>query len=362
MNPSNTILCQSKLQRIYYFDVLRAIACLAVIMIHSSAKFVITDLGSFDFWVGNIFDAFSRIGVPLFVMLSGALMLDSEYNFTYKKHWGHIKKLILFFCFWSLAYALIFQVAVPVIRGESLKIKDIFSEFVAGHFHLWFIYMLIGIYLIVPILRLFVNHTNKKLIEYFLMLAFVFTFFVSAVIKYGKTVSPVFDSIACVFNDFNMNFVGGYTGYFILGWYLHNYELKHKRPVYILGIGGYLFTVFATYVLSAYSGEAIQAYDNLSFNVLFQSVTVFIFVKEKFAKRQYEDGLFSKVVHIISKYGLGIYGIHAFFVAFGNKLLYRMGIESAYIAVPAVFFFTLIASVLCVALLQRSALFKKFVL
>ena len=71
--------------RIYYLDILRVIACISVIMIHSSAEYVIKDIGSFNFWIGNILDGLSRIGVPLFVMISGTLLLDKNYKFDKKK-------------------------------------------------------------------------------------------------------------------------------------------------------------------------------------------------------------------------------------------------------------------------------------
>ena len=83
----------TKSNRIVYLDVLRVIACFSVIMVHSCAQYFVKDIGSFNFWVGNIFDGLARIGVPLFIMISGALMLDKNYQFsTYNKN-------DCFFCF-----------------------------------------------------------------------------------------------------------------------------------------------------------------------------------------------------------------------------------------------------------------------
>lgn len=87
----------AKNNRIVHMDVVRVIACFAVIMIHSSAPYVIENFGSLNFWIGNIFDGLARIGVPLFVMVSGALMLDEKYNFSKQKLIEHIKKMIIFF-------------------------------------------------------------------------------------------------------------------------------------------------------------------------------------------------------------------------------------------------------------------------
>ena len=59
----------TKSNRIVYLDVLRVIACFSVIMVHSCAQYFVKDIGSFNFWVGNIFDGLARIGVPLFIMI-----------------------------------------------------------------------------------------------------------------------------------------------------------------------------------------------------------------------------------------------------------------------------------------------------
>ena len=92
----------AKKVRIYYLDVLRVIACLAVVMIHSSAGFVVKNIGSVNFWIGNLFDSLSRIGVPIFIMIPGALMLDENYDFSFDKMFGHITKIVLFFVFCSI--------------------------------------------------------------------------------------------------------------------------------------------------------------------------------------------------------------------------------------------------------------------
>ena len=73
-------------QRHLGLDLVRIVAILAVVMIHASASFLVSyPAGSFEFSVGNLGDGISRLGVPLFVMLSGALMLDEQRNLTLKR-------------------------------------------------------------------------------------------------------------------------------------------------------------------------------------------------------------------------------------------------------------------------------------
>ena len=87
-------------KRIYYIDILRVIACLSVILIHASAEYAIKNIESSNFLPANIIDGLARIAVPLFVMISGALLLDKKYDFNIKKHINHILKLIAFYLFW----------------------------------------------------------------------------------------------------------------------------------------------------------------------------------------------------------------------------------------------------------------------
>ena len=81
----SSISVLTKKNKILYLDILRALACLLVVMIHSSMNYAVQEVGSKNFWVGNFFDSISRAAVPLFVMISGALMLDENYHFTIEK-------------------------------------------------------------------------------------------------------------------------------------------------------------------------------------------------------------------------------------------------------------------------------------
>lgn len=60
-----------------------------------------------------------------------------------------------------------------IIKHESIDIINIIGSLIKGHYHLWFVYLIIGLYLIVPLLRLWVNDTNKKYVEYFIILSII---------------------------------------------------------------------------------------------------------------------------------------------------------------------------------------------
>ncbi len=347
----------TKSNRIVYIDVLRVIACFSVIMIHSSAQYVVKDIGSFNFWVSNIFNGLARIGVPLFIMISGALMLDKNYQFSTQKIINHIIRMIVFFVFWSVLYCFIFNIVGSIIKHESIDIIKIIGSLIKGYYHLWFVYLIIGLYLIVPLLRLWVNDANKKYVEYFIILSIIFTYIIPQIISIGSNYSNLFEHINDIIeNNLSLKYVGGFTTYFILGWYINNYELKNKRIIYILGLFGVLITIMGTYILSNTTGKALQMHGNLYINVLFQAVAVFVIIKDKF-KNMHTNNL----INSISKYSLGIYAIHVLIETIMYRIIKIVNIDFALINIPVVFIVSVVLSYLISFILSKIPVLKKVV-
>lgn len=344
--------------RIYYLDVLRVIACLAVVMIHSSSQYVSRDFGSLNFWVANICDGLSRIGVPLFVMISGAVMLDENYSYTAKKLINHIKKMIVFFVFWSGIYCIIFQVIDKIINHKAIRISDIMGSFVRGHFHLWYVYLIIGLYLIVPLLRLWVKRENKKYVEYFIILSVIFTFLVPQIISLCSNFTNILEPLSVIIEKkLYLEYVGGYTAYFLLGWYLHSFDVKNKNVIYILGIISLIVTVFGTYALSSAKGKSLPLYDYLYLNILLQAVMTFQFIKSMLINTKGDN----KFVNIISKNSLGIYAVHIAVITALQKVTEMIGIDSAIIKIPFVFLLTFVISTLVTYILGKIPILKRIV-
>lgn len=317
-----------------YFDLLRTITCVCVIFVHLGATYAVKDFGTLNFWIGNIYDALGRIGVPLFVMISGALMLDKNYKYSKEKLEKHIIRMILFFIFWSVFYCIIYQIVIPKFTNTPIRIKRIVNDLIVGHFHLWFIYLIIGLYLIVPLLRLWVNDDNKKYIEYFIILSIIFVYIIQYITTIGENFSNSFEKINDIINkNLQLKYIGGYTGYFLLGWYLSNYDSKHKNVIYFLGILGLLVSIIGTFILSSMANKSLTLYNNLGINVLAQSVAVFVFIKDKFKEKENEN----KVVKSISKYSLGIYAMHPAFITVIYKIFEISNINNALICIPIAF-------------------------
>lgn len=346
-------------RRCFYFDLIRAVACLFVVMGHTSVCFVSAPLDSIDFWVGNTFDSLIRASVPLFVMISGALMLDENYRYTHKKLIGHILRMVAFFVFWSVIYALVYEVAIPMSNHEPVKITNVLWAIISGHFHLWFIPMIIGVYLLVPLLRMWVKKENKKGIEYFLVLSLIFAFIIPQGIDMLVCISPKLVRLNELMDTIDMKYTLSFTSYFILGWYLHNFEVPKKKLIYALGVAGAAMTVLGTYAERAWFGSTEYLfYKFFTLNVLFCSVGYFVLFKSIYANKQNVSPALRRTVDLVSKYSLGVYAVHMFFVHIVYSALRDM---NALAATPIICVASSVLSVLFSMLLSKIPLLRRFV-
>lgn len=141
-----------------WVDGTRCVAALAVVLLHAAAS-AVTDrslLGSSGWWAANLFDAATRWCVPVFVMLSGALLLtpacegDTWRDF-YSRRFGRVLLPLLF---WSLFY-LAYDLYWVFVRDAEPDWGFMLRQTLIGmpYFHLWFLFMLPGLYLVTPLLR-----------------------------------------------------------------------------------------------------------------------------------------------------------------------------------------------------------------
>lgn len=272
--------------RIGYLDRLRILATFAVILLHVAAqRWDTVPVTSASWDVFQFYDAISRWSVPVFVMISGALMLskDRPLKTLFRKN---ILRLVIAFLFWSAIYA-----AMQCVRDGS-TIIHFFSRLIRGEYHLWFLYMIVGLYLLVPFLRKIVE--SRRLSEYFLLLTFAFTFAIPQMISLLNLVSKSGSAYLTdiVRERMQFFFTLGYVGYFVLGDYLHRYEVSRRleRVIYVLGAVGLLVTIFGTRALSRSMGAPSQVfYGYLTCNVMAMAVAVFLLGK-RFLNRDGEVG------------------------------------------------------------------------
>ncbi|MBQ3418216.1 MAG: acyltransferase family protein [Ruminococcus sp.] len=310
---------QTKPARVAYLDILRIIAAFAIVMIHASTETMGNISIDSSAWNAvNVYDSLSRWGVPVFVMISGALFLEREH--TYRKLFcRNILHMAIAYLFWSVFYAV-----VPYLRHpEMLDAKTVLKNFLDTNNYLWFLLMMIGIYLIVPMLKRIVE--NEKIAWAFVILFFVFAVFIPqtvSLIKLGN------ENAAEIINgpvkSLKMNFVLGFPGYFILGYLLHKNAIKKgvRITLYALGILGAAITIVGTSLVIRYLQKtSVLFYDNFAMNVFFVSTAVFVAVKQ-ICKNPMKTQKAADRLAFFSKCTFGVYLIHPILITFSVNMLH----------------------------------------
>src|ERR1035437_5480557 len=213
---------------------LRLIALYAVIILHSTSL-LLAQYGKVpmtDWWTADFLNALVRFAVPVFVMITGALLLHREYeigDFLKKR----LIRVVLPFLFWSLVYVWYSWYNEEIVFGGNAwaNIKQVLHLLKYGSsYHLWYVYMLIGLYFFIPVIGKFVRNATEKEILYFLAVWFAVMLITQ---PYLSRYNPSVD----------MHYFAGFAGYLVLGHYLafKDFNVRHLR--------GWMFALFVFSIL-----------------------------------------------------------------------------------------------------------------
>lgn len=289
-------------------DVARIAALCCVIMIHSSSYFVEHySHGSFGFAVGNVFDGLSRIGVPLFVMISGALLLDEKKQKNMSDMIKPIMSTAFLLVFWSVVYAFVFSVIVPSVHGEGFSVLEFAKAVVLGPVHTWYLYMLIALYLATPFLKSFVKKENKNMVLIYIVAALVF----SSVRPLVSALVSLDDRLLfaqTLLDKFNADFFAGYIAYYLAGWYIVHVGIKSglKKLLYPIG----LLSIGAVIAFVQFTGKFEDVYNETNTFIFLFSVSAFAFFT---SLRFDENKECPKLLALVSKLSFGMYITHIMF-------------------------------------------------
>ncbi len=304
-------------KRNYSLDIIRIVAALAVVMIHCSSNFIKQfDPPSAEFMLGNFLDSISRIGVPLFLMISGALFLNEKKEVTIKGILTkNVKSLAIITLLWAIIYAVVFYVILPASDGKEVDMERVFLAILNGHYHMWYLYMIIGLYLITPFLKTFVRKDNKNMVLFFILISLCSQFFeciVKAACKLGYDLAFINEFM----NGFYLDFFGGYITYFLVGWYIVHVGIPKKWVRFLIyALGALSLMGIMTFVY--FTGDYPNAYENICIPVFLYSTSVFLLLNNiKFRLKE----PVAKGVVLLSKLTFGIYLVHVLVIKF-----YSMG-------------------------------------
>ncbi len=285
--------------RIIWMDAVRVVAVFLVLVIHSPLP-----TGEHNMFL-SIYNYMSAPSIGLFFMISGALLLplkDFSTKVFYKKR---LSKVGFPLIVWSLFYILV-HTGTEELSFTYFVQKVILIPLTPVEGVLWFVYTLIGLYLLAPIITPWLKQTSQKELLFVLSL-----WVVTLIFPYINIFLPGFYNVnGSITNSFF--YFSGYLGYFLMGYYLRQYPFKFTRVNLIVGMLVFLLIGVSVPVLIYLNpSENIDnslVYNYLTINIALMSITIYLVIQ----KINFGFLVFNKVLVEISKMSFGIYLLHIF--------------------------------------------------
>lgn len=369
-----------------WVDLLRVLACFMVVFSHSYDAFVAQfDADRASFLTGVFGGSLMRASVPLFVMMTGVLLLPVGQGYDlvsfYRKRIGRILPPLVF---WSVALPLLMyayfnyinpstcnpQVAVGGYTVQQLvqRIYTFVFNFNFDTTPLWYLYMLIGLYLLMPVLNAWLVQASQRELKVVLGL-----WVVSLFLPYLKMLAPV---LGYQGNYGNMELLGmcdwniygtfyyfsGFVGYLVLAYYLKQYPLqwswsKMLAVMIPLFVAGYAITA-GGYILTQEHFPGNYAY--LEIVWYFNGINVFMMTLPLFAIVQKMAVRSRRWLSRLASLAFGIYLCHFVFV-FVCYDLYDMAMLPYWVRIPCIAVTTFAIATLVAWLMSRAAFTARFV-
>jgi len=337
MKPLVMNLSNQKNQHIVWLDVVRFIAMFTVVCCHCTDPFnfypgTAPNIGKIKLW-GAIYGSVLRPCVPLFVMITGALLLPvrGDASTFYKKR---IPRVFYPFLIWSVLYNLFpwitgllglnpqiildfFPYAGEEVMQQSFSVSLEYILMIPFNFsilavHMWYIYLLIGLYLYLPVFSAWVEKASERA-----KLMFLLAWGVTLLLPYYYQFVSNYLWGTCSWNSFGMLYAfAGFNGYLLLGHYLKNLEWSLKKtlaigiPMFAVGYAVTFLGFRHITALPEYTDEMLELFFTYcSLNVVMMTIPVFMLAK----KVKVNSERMKKALANLTVCGFGIYMIHYFF-------------------------------------------------
>jgi surface polysaccharide O-acyltransferase-like enzyme len=306
-------------------DSMRILAAFAVVVIHVSSYYINDVIVvNYQSWVfGTVFNSFSRWSVPMFILISGALLINKKSHqnviLFYK---NRIKKILIPLVFWS-----VFFITFSMYITNFFSIKDIVARLFIGetYYHLWYLFLIVGIYAVTPVISLvYANFTQKERI-----VSIISIFIASAI-----------NSVWVRYFGQNQQFFFfkflPFLGYFMVGKELFTSKLPFNKYIYLMWwfLSSILIATMTGLLKYINFNITTLFYDYLNPLVVIQSISLYIFMIKFTAEIKFTAQLKNTIL-LLSSLTFGIYIIHPIFIDLviknnENLLLHK----NAFIVVP----------------------------
>ncbi len=167
------------LEKINSFSYIRAVACIAVVLLHtvaSASMLYNAQQSSLQMLVSNALQHSLMWAVPCFVMVTGALLLDPARDLSYRKLFGkYILRVVLALALFCFVFRIFSMVMDHEAFHPAVLLDVIIQMLTAGSWsHLWYLYLLIGLYLLLPFYKKVAEHSSDTDLKYLLGVYFIF--------------------------------------------------------------------------------------------------------------------------------------------------------------------------------------------
>ncbi len=329
-------------QREVWLDFLRVSACFMVMTVHATEPFYLGGEGALvlsatdAFWV-SVFEGLARACVPLFILASSYLQFPIHYH-TGEFFRRRAVRIVIPMLVWTLVYALVWGEPAENFKGLLLNFN-----YAAGH--LWFVYMILGLYLIMPLLSPWSEKVSRRELEVYLGIWLLTTLF-PFVREAAGDPAPLIQAAdglpapalfplwgEASWNPFGLfYYVSGFMGYLLVGLYVRKY-LANNRMSGVLGsslfLMGFLAIVSGLLRRIGASGEGFPVSGPLAWAIGWEtpisfcglpvvlcSVGLLLVFRRIDSTRAAESAFYRKVVLPLSQAGYGMYLSHMLILAY----------------------------------------------
>lgn len=292
--------------RKFHITALSIFSCLGVVCLHTSSFWSFSKSPN---WIaGNLVESFFYFAVPVFLMISGATLIDYRKRYTTAEYFKkRISKTLIPFLFWSI-FALFFNMAVYGRESVSLNPLDIINSVINCRYIgiYYFFIILFSVYISIPVLSLIPEESRRKGFLYIIAAAFTVNSLLPFILSFTNSK---------IQHNGNLNFYAcaEYLIFPVIGYYLENYDItaKAKAAILISGFAGLAASFFGTLFLSYKAGEIVSTFKGyVSVPCILYSSAVFLIFKLFPFERLPQ--FVRSVISFFSGQTFGIYLIHVF--------------------------------------------------
>lgn len=316
-------------------DLLRIIACVFVILVHTSSKLAYMTISDSCWKTVHIYNSFAHAGNILFLMISGSLLLSEDYRFSAKKFYTHnFLRLVVSYLLWLIIFNVIGVVRYGLMEQGSISaavVQDAVKNVIRGiaSYQFWFIPMLLGLYLLLPMLRA-ICHADRRLAPYLVGLFLIAYILFNTILYFDFPHKYLFESLM---TRIPFTLINHYAGYFVMGYLLARLLKENKIPCkraagVLLILAGVLLSLAGDLTLAAQR----NAENSIAMNELFSlcpcmAATGFFLLINSL--RLPEGRRFTSLLQTLAGLTFGVYMLHPLLLPPIQALTEGLGLSPA---------------------------------